>query len=200
MDLVRQSRPFPYRPGLPRWIGSARPSFPYRLVAAMDLYLVRPNDVLPEKVRLRVICPAEGRFGGENRLSAQIRPEPGFDGENRLSAQIRPKLGFGGQMRTNKDFVRQPRPFPNRCDSERPLVRQRADSRTKWAGQESEETEETEESEAFAVYAGNCHSSLRQRASGMLARWPTGRCGGACVASQPFSGKCRRPPYFAAYP
>ncbi len=88
---VRQTRGFPYRHGL-------RDGF----------VLVRPNDVLPEKVRLRVICPAEGRFSGENRLSAQIRPEP----------------GFGGQIHANKEFVRQPRPSPYRPGLRYGLVRQ----------------------------------------------------------------------------
>ena len=70
--------------------------------------LVRSNDVLPEKVRLRVICPAEGRFSGENRLSAQIRPKP----------------GFGGQIHANREFVRQPRPSPYRHGLRDGLVRQ----------------------------------------------------------------------------
>ena len=114
---VRQTRGFQYKPvqmmvwygnagfpvptRSPRWIGSARPGFPYRPSLRDGLVLVRPNDVLPEKVRLRVICPAEGRFSGENSLSAQIRPEP----------------GFGGQIHANREFVRQTRPSPYRLVS-----------------------------------------------------------------------------------
>ena len=83
------------RTGSPTPIQQARP-FPYRLVSAIDFS--GQMTFCRRKVRLRVICPAEGRFSGENRLPAQIRPES----------------GFGGQIHANKKFVRQHRPFPYR--------------------------------------------------------------------------------------
>ena len=99
---VRQTRGFPYPVSAMDWFGKAR-------VSRTGLHdgLVRSNDVLPKKVRLRVICPAEGRFSGENRLPAQILPEP----------------GFGGQIHANKEFVRQPRPLPYRHGLRDGLVR-----------------------------------------------------------------------------
>ena len=78
------------------------------MVSAMDLYWSGQMTFCRRKVRLRVICPAEGRFSGENRLSAQIRPEP----------------GFGGQIHANREFVRQTRCFPYRHGLRDGLVRQ----------------------------------------------------------------------------
>ena len=78
---VRQTRDFPYRPGL-----------------RDGLVLVRSNDVLPKKVRLRVIYPAESRFSGENLLSAQIRPEPGFGAKYMLIGNL---YGSPGLPRTD---------------------------------------------------------------------------------------------------
>ena len=112
----------------PRWIGSARPGFPYRPSLRDGFGSARPGFPVPvstmdfsgqmtfcrRKVRLRVICPAEGRFSGENRLPAQILPEP----------------GFGGQIHANKEFVRQPRPLPYRHGLRNGLVRQGRVSRT----------------------------------------------------------------------
>ena len=92
------------RTGSPTPIQQVRP-FPYRLVSAIDFS--GQMTFCRRKVRLRVICPAEGRFSGENRLPAQIRPEP----------------GFGGQIHANREFVRQPRPSPYRHGLHDGLVR-----------------------------------------------------------------------------
>ena len=117
---VRQTRGFPYRHGLRDGFGSARPGFPYRSprwIGPAKLGFPVPVSTMDfsgqmtfcrRKVRLRVICPAEDRFGGENRLPAQIRPEP----------------GFGGQIHANREFVRQTRDFPYRLVSAMDLVRQ----------------------------------------------------------------------------
>ena len=98
---VRQPRGFPYRHGLRDGLVRQGRVSRTAMVSAMDWYWSGQMTFCRRKVRLRVICPAEGRFSGENRLPAQIRPEP----------------GFGGQIHANREFVRQTRPSPYRLVS-----------------------------------------------------------------------------------
>ena len=98
---VRQTRGFPYRHGLRD--GLVRPGrvFPYRHDLRDGFVLVRPNDVLPEKSSF------EGDLSG--RRSFQRRKSPVSSNPARA--------GFRRQIHANREFVRQPRPFPYRLVS-----------------------------------------------------------------------------------
>ncbi len=144
------------------------------------------------KVRLRVICPAEGRFGGEKSCASSNPAKVGFrrrkvvrqlkSGQSRVSAArcvlIRISYGSPGLSRTD------------------------AIPRGLWYGKDPFPVPNGQGGRLRSLGSLGSLGSLRRLrrlrgtattpcASGPAGCRAAGRCGGACVASQPFSGKCR---------